>query len=325
MYRQDPPFAIQLESVLGCNLSCDFCGINGIGYGNKANGLKFMTPQTAECIAQQIAEAGWTSRLEFALRGEPLLNPEVGEVVAAFRQHLPKSSITLLTNGGPLVKDPLTKINGLFDAGLNRLVIEQYKHAPFFTKIRERLPADLPFPVVNCPADGQQPTRMKPRERVLQFNSDPHDGDRGTYNKINNHGGYGDELVPYDKPCSKPFREMSIRWDGTVSYCCINWGGEGACGNVHEAHLQDIWNNERFHAVRQHLLHGMRTFMTCKGCNHPSYRSGLLPDKLGKRKDAYPVPAKNSKASRVIAAMEAEGFTEQPTPVYLNRKASFKP
>lgn len=321
-YKQEPPFCIQVELALGCNLACPFCGINGIGMGKAAHS-QLMTVETATAIASNIKAAGWNSRIEFARRGEPLLNPDVENILAVFRQHLPRHSMMMLTNGTRLLPDPAQRAAVLFNAGLNVLAVEEYEHARHY--ISKLLAGEqvLLFKVLEYPANpkGNPHSRRTPKTRDLVLIRDISKTTQGTHSTLNNHGGYAGPLVSYNKPCAKPFRELSVNWDGTINYCCIAWGGEGVCGNANTDDLATVWNGERFTAVRRYLLHGQRSILTCVGCDHPSYRTGLLPDKYGQRQDAYPPPDEATAA--VVHTMEAEGHQVQPHKVYLSRRLRF--
>src|SRR6266576_7009643 len=72
--RQEPPHSISIELTEGCNLRCSFCGLNGIREPKK-NDFKFMEISTIERIVSQVAEARWTCRVGFAMRGEPTMHP----------------------------------------------------------------------------------------------------------------------------------------------------------------------------------------------------------------------------------------------------------
>lgn len=326
-YVQEPPFCIQIEAVLGCNLSCSFCGINGIGYGSKKKGLKYMTLETAEAVAKNIAAAKWTSRIEFARRGEPSLHPELSDIIALFRKYLPRNSIMMTSNGGGFLggDGPRTKILQLYKAGLNTLALDNYQHVKIVPKILETVNmewcSENAIDFYHYPDDpGGNPHKRRGRqERVLSIVKDISVATRGTHSDINNHGGYGSAARHYPKACAKPFRELSVDWNGKVPKCCIAWGGEFITGDATAIPLTDIWNGERFFALRQKLLRGQRDFGACKGCDHPSTRIGLLPDKLGHDKDAYPEPDQNTE--RVISEMAREGFQEYPEESYWQNKA----
>lgn len=327
-YRQEAPYCIQVELVLGCNLSCTFCGINGIGYGARKKVMKFMTQQIASRVASQIRDAGWTSRIEFARRGEPSLHPEMESIVRIFRTALPKNSLMATCNGGGFLGQagPAKRIGDLFDAGLNMLALDDYQHVKIVPKIMEKLDEqwykDHNVRFHDYPADpeGNPHIRRGARERHLSVVKDISVATTGTHSDINNHGGYGSAARHYPKPCAKPFRELSVDYNGKVPKCCIAWGGEYICGDSAEQDLATIWHGERFNAVRRKLLHGHRDFGTCKGCDHPSMRVGLLPDKYGKHKDAYPVADEQTEA--ILREMAREGFQEQPTDAYWQNKAA---
>ena len=326
-YEQEPPFCIQVELVLGCNLSCTFCGINGIGYGAKKKGLKFMTLEVAERVAKQIAAAKWTSRIEFARRGEPSLHPQAAEIVAIFRKHLPRTSIMMTCNGGGFLggDGPQTNILRLFHAGLNTLALDNYQHVKIVPKILQTVTMEwcgehgIDFYHYPESPEGNPHTRRGRREKVLSIVKDISVATSGTHSDINNHGGYGSAARAYPKPCGKPFRELSVDYNGKVPKCCIAWGGEFITGDTAETDLKSIWNGERFYAIRQKLIRGQRDFGACKGCDHPTTRIGLLPDKYGRDKDAYPEP--DAWTESKIAEMAREGFQEYPEESYWQNKA----
>lgn len=341
---QEAPFAIQVETTLGCNLACSFCGIHGIGYQAGNSGFHHMTVENAEIIAKRIADAGWNSRIEFARRGEPTLNPNLTEIIAAFRRHLPRASMMITTNGAGLLQKPGVTENlaNLFSAGLNTLAIDDYDQFKLVPRIRKAMKKGGDYSsdgehtfwsapnstglvtVYEYPAqsEGNPHKRRKPSDRHVVFIRDIVEATKGTHSQINNHGGYAGPAKEYNKPCAKPFRELSVNYDGTINHCCIAWAGEFVCGNILEQPISEIWNNERFFAVRQKLLRGQRDFGTCAGCDHPSTRVGLLPDKYGQRKDDYPPPDANTE--KVLRKMEAEGPQIQQTQWYFDNKSTLK-
>lgn len=314
---QQPPNSIQIELSVGCNLACSFCGINNVEIPVR----KFMTPDTASRIAANIARTGWRSRIEFALRGEPSLNPNRLDVIRAIRKELPKSSLMMLSNGVGFIKNPVESVRAILDAGLNTLCLERYEGINYGQRIASAWLA-AGERVTEYPTDRSgNPHQRFMGKRVVMV-ADIAKETQGTHRTPNNHAGYGADPVEYNKPCARPFREVSISYDGAVKMCCIAWAGEMRCGNAAQTELVEIWNNERFFAVRQKLLRGERDFGLCDGCDQPSFRVGLLPDPAGKKKDMYP-PADET-TMRIINEMIAEGTELQQTPLYLQRKADWK-
>jgi MoaA/NifB/PqqE/SkfB family radical SAM enzyme len=289
-YVQDPPFCIQVELTEGCNLRCKGCGIHGIR--EKAGGpYKFMTKKTAMRFATQVQDAGWNCRIEMAMHGEPSLNPDMLDIVGILRRHLPKHQLMMTSNGSGFLKDTANKIRALFDSGLNVLALDDYEAVKIVPKVLERAMVEelaaSGVTVKRYPQDGLEwsPHRRWPKSaRMLIVIEDIQKATEGSHAKINNHAGYGG--APNDSKagvrCAKPFREMGIRWDGKVAGCCIDWTGTLKAGDIHKQSIQEIWHGAVFDAMRRKLYHGQRDFGPCAGCDHETYRLGLLPDKLGK-------------------------------------------
>jgi MoaA/NifB/PqqE/SkfB family radical SAM enzyme len=296
-YIQDPPFAVQVEFTEGCNFRCTFCGLNGIRRPDESKYL-FMTVELADFIAASMAQAGWTARVEFAMHGEPSINPNMVELVAAFRKHLPNTPLMMTSNGAGFVNDTARKVLAMRKAGLNLLCFDDYKDATQVLRIRQNLRPykaqgkrelahENRLAIFDYPKDGLQnsPHRRVPvGQFTVLYIEDIQEAAKGSHAKLNNHCGAGaprnDDGV--GKRCAKPFRELSIRWDGSVAICCNDWRGVYKVGNVRPRGVEHIWLHPAFVAARKKLYYGERDFGACKGCDATSTRVGLLPDKLGK-------------------------------------------
>lgn len=320
-YReQEPPFSISLELSEGCNLYCNFCGLQGIRE-QKVKNFKFMEERTMEAICSQIAELGWNVRVGFAMRGEPTMHPDYIRMVSIVRKHLPRATMLMLSNGGGILRKPgpMSNITGLFDAGLNVLGFDDYVGVGLVPKILEavgehgRLRSGQKhktgFMFYKYPEDpnGNPHARHGFRERVLVQVRDISVTDstdkKGNHNRLSNHAGAGgprNERMA-GKRCALPFRQMAFRFDGNVTLCCNDWRGEFYCGNVHEDGVGAIWNGAAFGAAREHLIRGERTFKPCLGCDHRSFRVGLLPDARGQGKVRRPDEQTRKDVERAVA------------------------
>lgn len=321
MRKQEAPFAVQIEASQGCNLGCDFCGIHAIGYQKKKRGTDLMSVETAESIAKQMRALKWNPRIEFAMHGEPTMHPAIDVLISVFRKHLPKAFIMVTSNGGGLLGgDVAAKVGKLFQAGLNTLTLDNYESVNIVPKIIEKIgqdPRDMGVLEADVGIGGWVPIRNYPQDKTLSPHSrhrgavilvvqDISVADDGNHSHLNNHAGSAAPLdySKNDQRCAKPFREMSIRWDGNVAVCCNDWPGYYRCGNVVKDGLDKVWNGVAFNAAREALYHGRRDLVgPCNGCNATSYRVGLLPDKLGR--DTMPEPSASTK--RAIKAAQAAG------------------
>lgn len=325
--KQEAPFAVQLELSQGCNLGCDFCGIHQIGYQKMQRGTDLMSIETAESIASQMAKLKWNPRIEFAMHGEPTMHPAIDAVIGVFRKHLRKSFIMVTSNGGGLLAGGAdgtrAKIDAMFSAGLNTLALDNYESVNIVPKIVERVAKDAGalgryadaagghVPIYDYPQNKTLSPHTRHRGMAILVVEDISKAADGNHSHLNNHAG-GAAPLDYskqDQRCAKPFREMSIRWNGNVAICCNDWPGFYRAGNVVKDGLEVVWNSEAMHAARVALYNGRRDMIgPCSGCNAVSYRVGLLPDKLGR--ETLPKPGKDTAAA--IAAAQSKGPYTKP-------------
>tara|TARA_R110000824_G_scaffold106188_4_gene250886 strand:- start:6713 stop:7717 length:1005 start_codon:yes stop_codon:yes gene_type:complete len=299
---QEPPFCIQFELTEGCNLACSFCGIQGIRE-NKANGpdgitgnnsrpYKFMTVENAESFSISLKNAHtegrkWNPRIEMAMHGEPTMNPDYIDIVRVLRNNLPNTHLMITSNGGGLLGSAgvTENINQLMKAGLNVLLLDNYDSVNIVPKVKQYYTG--PYPIYDYPLvkSANPHRRRKPTDHDIVVVDDISNATSGNHASLNNHCGsafpINDDAA--GRRCGKPFREMSIRWDGNVAGCCNDWRGSYRVGNIFESDLNALWQSAAFNAMRAKLYHGDRDFGPCAGCDALTYRPGLLPDHKGQQ------------------------------------------
>lgn len=298
---QDPPFMLDIELTEGCNLRCDFCGIQAIR--ETTGDYKCMTVETAKAISDGVRAAGWTSRFELSGHGEPSMNPHKVDIVRALRAGN-KNQILFTSNGIGFLKDTTEAITAMFDAGLNILLLDDYAHVTIVDKLLERYAGDIP--IHTYPNDGLEYNpyrRKKPGTKMIVVMPDLAQTATGVHSTVNNRAGQGapPSDVAEGKRCVKPFRDMVIRWDGSVNSCCNDYRGVIKVANVNKTTTADIWNGQVFKSLRRYLYNGMRDFAPCKGCDFVGMRPGLLPDKLGKETTPLPTAEDKQVMDRAIA------------------------
>lgn len=302
-YQQSAPYCIQVEPSEGCNLACSFCSMHAIRqHGPAWKTYKFMTVETVAHAAKLIADEGWNPRWEFAMHGEPTLNPKLPQLIAAVRNALPKAYILLTSNGMPLLWDNHgrllpnisdrqarfnARITELFDAGANTIALDNYAYLKDQVANLARNYAVPGIDVHEYPSGGilGNPHRRAANKKLVVV-ADISVATNGTHSNVHNQGGTA--APPTDdrknQRCAKPFREIAIRWDGGIAICCDDWRGAFGIKNINEcATIRELWDHPRFMAVRKMLYHKGRVLGPCDGCNARSYRVGLLPDPMGKQ------------------------------------------
>lgn len=281
-YRQEAPFCIQVELTHGCPLRCPFCAVSF--YKDRA--YRYMSLETAELFSQLLAESGWNPRIEFAMHGEPTMNPDWDKIVAVIRKNNPNLSMLMLTNGYQCQNGKLEEIVTRFhSAGGNTIAIDMY-HGKISEDIMNQDYACFECEIYDGSDPATNPHRRFTGKRAILI-KDIRENTTGTHHKFENHAGItGIDTENQSRPCVKPFREMGICYDGGVDICCCDFANECEIENIHNVlSLDDIWNSELMLAYRRMLLSGERKFRPCKGCNAVGNRIGLLPDKKGQQKD----------------------------------------
>ncbi len=79
--------------------------------------------------------------------------------------------------------------------------------------------------------------------------------------------------------CLRPLMEMVVGYDGTVPLCCADGLWRVKMGNAREANLKDIWFSDEFRSIRSYLLKGDRNCTEiCKVCDalHLPSLKGIL-------------------------------------------------
>jgi MoaA/NifB/PqqE/SkfB family radical SAM enzyme len=286
------PWSVQLELTEGCNRLCSFCGLNGIR-DKLGMPYNYMSVHLAKKIALQLRELCPKARVEFAMHGEPTLNPNWEEIIGIFRQYLPSTQFQLTTNGRTWMRSKKHE-NAVeayavraFEAGIDIIILDTYE--PERSKLQEMAKSCNRFEVMDfyddCIPAGISPYynyhRKKTGLMIVMDDIGIRSGESGSRTLMNHAGNASDQPVPeqpYSRSCTQPFREITVCYGGNVNICCMDWGHEYTCGNVGERSLKQIWWGPEFTAARRFLQKKERGFSPCDRCNAGSgTRAGLLP------------------------------------------------
>lgn len=273
---------------------CHFCGLAAIRSG--PGGYQFMTLDTARKIASDAAEWAPKVRIEYAMRGEPLMNPKHLEIFTLFKELLPNASHMVTTNGdtirtqkGPPWTRMLPSVEKIFATGLNFILLDTYYPKERRDQLREEAYAlqSEGITIIDYFADWM-PIGLSPYSRhekmsrtiILMDDLSARDGEHQS-RLIKTHAGSNPTksiMAPLTRNCGRPFREMTFTWSGDFTLCCDDWRMEYVIGNVHSASLEELWCHPKIEAARARLMQKDRSFGPCRECDAPAApRSGLLP------------------------------------------------
>lgn len=271
------PWTVKIETTQGCNRSCKFCPVPLI-YGKRYN---FLTPEIVTIIAQQLrdwdAKRAW--RFELAMLGEPTMNKHLPYILNSIRNALPKSQITVFSNGD-IIKSQLEQCNvnyllNLYNSGLNILAVDCYdkENLDFYTNLI------LPYGVTkynyfdnDYPLYAKKSSGHELRDMVI-INDLATSQDLGSVREMHNYGGnvdnssFGISNEPVVAGCEKPFRDLVITHVGDVIICCLDANKDVKVGNIKNESLKDIWYGKKFMDIRRSLARQERIGRPCDTCS----------------------------------------------------------
>ncbi len=300
------PWTIKLELVEGCNRACMFCSCAFEPLHNK---YKYASLELVEKVARDVSDWLPKVRFEHGQAGEPTLHPRFLDAIRIEREFNPKAQITVTTNGSVLAAGGSRRMHGrlewYFSAGINHVIMDTY--LPERDTLRATV-GGLPNGTYQvCEYGEYQPHRYAgSKQRVLILMDDmlvlsDHDlrkrignqaGVLATSQGLKNLASVGVAnsavriTTPLMKKCARPFRELLIKFDGSVILCCddsfrialVTRGYPGlgtplVFGNASEDSLRYIWfHSDKLDAARSLLYRKNRGFSPCRECN---YRGGF--------------------------------------------------
>ena len=282
------PLTLAIESTAKCNLFCPMCPRENI----------YFPPKDMELpLFKKIIDEG-KEFLEFAVPygvGEPLLNPEIYDMIAYCRQMRVPSGIS--TNATVLSEEASRK---LIEAGLDYIILafdgatkatyEKYRKGADFEKVRANI---LTFLRVKREMGSKifcilqmvrlNENRMEIPDLIRMWRVEGIDEIRIKKDEVHNDGsaipGDNDERPPMRHPCYLLWRgPMYVHYDGTVFPCCYIYPEE-PIGNIKRNTLQEIWNSDRMVRLREaHIRGDLSDYKACQNC--PAARP-KLPVTLG--------------------------------------------
>lgn len=238
---------VEIETVNRCNGECSFCPVNA---HEKQREYHKMSSELFENIILQLASLEYDGAVALFSNNEPFLDERICEFAKFTKEKLPKAQIYLYTNG-------------------TLLSIEKFK------EIIQHL--DL------IQIDNYDPQNGK-HSNVIEIEKYVHDAgmeDRYRYFEIDkdairlSRGGNSPNsrvLYTLDARCSLPLIQMVIRPDGKVSLCCNDSLGEMTLGDLTMESITDIWNGDRYKAIRKSINDSRENVSICKYCNYVDRR-----------------------------------------------------
>lgn len=303
----EKPFAVRISPSCICNFRCEFCSqaIPEVREQFRNEGTKgLMEFSLFQKVIDDIADSfGRIKQLLLVGRGEPLLHPQIADMVAYVTERQVADRVEIVTNGMLLTHELSDK---LIDAGLKRLRIsvdglssEDYMRycgvkmdfEQFVEQIQyfyaHKKETSVYIKIINYMVS--QPEQRKKFYDIFESICDIINVENLTdlHNGIDYHKIAGDsvplvgtQFTPKyveTKICSQPFYILQVQEGGEVLPCCgpALPPKELILGNVRERSLKKIWF-DRSYALQRRLLDGVKGIPFCENCQDMPNR--VLPE-----------------------------------------------
>lgn len=240
------PSWIDLSLTELCNRVCPFCPrVDAAFYPNQKLHMSLLL---ARKIADELNDLEFEGAVVLCGFGEPLLHPELVDLVAQFGRH--RLRVEIVTNGDKLT---VPYVEALVAAGASYFLVSMYDGP------EQREPFERLFASADC---GSGMYALRDRWHGAE-------NDYGL--KLTNRAGAIDvgNQPPVDvtHKCYYPAYECSVDWNGDVLLCVQDWNKRVRFGNVASQSLWEIWTSPAMHKRRMRLIGGHRDQAPCASCN----------------------------------------------------------
>ncbi len=301
----EAPRRIVVEPTNACNLGCSYCGNKDMLRPNT-----YLKMEHFEKLLDQMVELG-IPRMTLHTIGEPLLHPQIAEMVAKAKER--KRIVTISTNGSLLTEE---KARALVEAGPDILNISaDAGDAETLAKTRDGLDFEVLIaglrrlrkfrdevgPIIKGPwGEARMPnltitcviTPLFTREVERKFfEAYGPLVDDFQFHWPNNHGNYvPDEplrkrgLIPHRiqdaifrmirEPCHYPWDALFLLSDGTMSVCRFDFDARIKVGRFPDKSLLELWNSEEMRSLRRaHISFNYDGWEQCRDCSATFYEN----------------------------------------------------
>jgi radical SAM protein with 4Fe4S-binding SPASM domain len=279
--RPDFPLVLNIEPTNNCNLSCAVCPRSRSG--RQVGYIKF---SLFKKIIDEAAGYGKLLMLNLHKDGEPLLHPELPEMIAYAKKKKVARTIHLNTNGLLLSSE---KIKEIIDSGIDDITISvdafsaetfrRLKGKDLLGKVEENIRAYFRTKKKHAPPW----TRVK----IMEFGPTKDEiepfikkwekiADETQVTGIHNWSG-GIDVPPTDEisfikdkqrfPCIFLWYMLVVNWDGKVGLCSVDWKNSYVAGDANKEPLHRVWQSGKMKQIRQAHLRGEFAYAPiCRDC-----------------------------------------------------------
>ncbi len=280
------PKLISLELTNACNARCIMCPREQL-----TRKIGTMNTEIVEKVCRDSFKKPLKKMNLFGF-GESLLYPRLVEVAKYIKQTLPYVELNLSTNA-QLLNNGIA--DGLLRSGIDRINIDIDGAAKStYEAVRKQLDYDVVVNNVKEFIKKRNQDNSKTKLSVTMIDMDITHNEIKSFKKmwtgladeifLNNYntwaGTFTDrninnqQLARPSFPCKNLWREMTINYNGKVSFCCMDFNSTIIIGDVTKQSIEEIWHGEIIGKLRKlHLEGKSNEIPLCRNCNEYVFQS----------------------------------------------------
>ncbi len=266
----DFPLNVDIESSSKCQIQCDHCFRQYMDMGED----EFMTLDLFKKIARECGEGGLFT-MKFSMRGEPLMNPHIVEMVE-YAKEQGIHEVWINTNGGPLTEK---MARGLMDAKIDWITMSFDGLGETYESIRRPLKYDKQIDKLKMlreMRDTHNPDCMLNVQSVwsaIKENPQEYvDLMKGIVDRVASNPDMNFEefmLVPDDGfVCPRLWQRMGITSTGNYLKCPSDFQMEEIMCNAKDYTVKEAWDIFQEQNRQLHLHGRKKDSEVCQKCHH---------------------------------------------------------
>ena len=269
-----PPY-LQIEPTSICNYRCTFCYQTDNEFNKRSTG--FMGHMKLEIFKLLVDQAeGNIEFISLASRGEPLLCPDIKEMLAYTRDKF--LNLKINTNAS-LLDEQIS--HSILTSGVKTLVFSaDAADENLYSKLRVN--GKLDKILANIKRFQEIRIKNYPKSKIITRVSGVKISNQQNLDDMEKFwGSFVDQVafvdyVPWENvyqskysgmqtPCSDLWRRMFVWWDGKVNPCDVDYKSELSSGDIKNHNISELWKSNNYINLRKKHIDNLRT--TVSPCN----------------------------------------------------------
>ena len=271
-----PPY-LQIEPTSICNYRCVFCYQTDNKFNKRSNG--FMGHMKLDTFKLLIDQAeGNIEFISLASRGEPLLCPDIKEMLAYTREKF--LNLKINTNAS-LLNERIS--HSILESGVKTLVFSaDAADTNLYSKLRvngklERILKNIKrFKEIQ--KKNYSDTKIITRVAGVKVNNQQNLNEMEKYwgelvdqvafvNYVPWENVYESKKTAIQTPCSDLWRRMFVWWDGKANPCDVDYKSKLSVGYTKNNNISNLWQSSSYRKLReQHIKKLRRNVSPCNRC-----------------------------------------------------------